>query len=95
MTKPNEKRIKRSEALIRHDCAWDMFGTTLAGMDEAGRGPLLGSVVAACVIMPKEPAIVWIDDSKKLSPLRREAVFEDILEHALFIGIGEASATGD
>lgn len=92
MTQPSAKRQKRSEALYRHDCAWEAFGTSLAGMDEAGRGPLLGSVVAACVIMPREPVLPWIDDSKKLSPLRRGEVFKEILGHALFIGIGEASA---
>ena len=92
MMKPSEKRLQRSQALFEHDCAWDSFGTSLAGMDEAGRGPLLGCVVAACVIMPREPKLPWIDDSKKLSPLRRDAVFEEIVEHALYIGIGEASA---
>ena len=91
MMKPSAKRLARSEALFRHDCAWGAFGTSLAGMDEAGRGPLLGSVVAACVIMPKDPVLPWIDDSKKLSPLRRDAVFEEILQYALAIGIGEAS----
>ncbi|MBN1778579.1 MAG: ribonuclease HII [Clostridiales bacterium] len=91
MLKPSVRRIARSEALYRHDCALDAFGTSLAGMDEAGRGPLLGPVVAACVIMPREPVLPWIDDSKKLSSLRREAVLEEILAHALAIGIGEAS----
>ena len=60
-------------------------------MDEAGRGPLMGNVVAACVIMPAEPLLLWVDDSKKLSEKRREAVFEEIQRTALFIGIGEAT----
>ena len=42
--------------------------------------------------MPRSPVLPWIDDSKKLTAMRREAVFEEILEHALAIGIGEASA---
>ncbi len=92
MTAPNANRLRRSETLYRHDCAWDTFGFSLAGMDEAGRGPLLGPVVAACVIMPRLPVLPWVDDSKKLSPARRDAVFEEILKIALFIGIGEASA---
>jgi ribonuclease HII len=92
MMKPSAKRLKRSEALHGYDCAWDAFGTSLAGMDEAGRGPLLGPVVAACVIMPKAPVLPWIDDSKKLTVMRREAVFTEILAHALAVGIGEASA---
>ncbi len=92
MTKPSAKRLLHSEALVAHDCAFETFGTSLAGMDEAGRGPLLGSVVAACVIMPQSPVLPWVDDSKKLSPKRRDEVFDEILEHALFIGVGEASA---
>lgn len=92
MTKPNAKRLERCETLFRHDCAWEAFGTSLAGMDEAGRGPLLGPVVAACVIMPKSPVLPWVDDSKKLSPARREEMFMEIAVHALAIGIGEASA---
>ncbi len=92
MTKPGAKRLERSEALYSHDCRWEAFGTSLAGMDEAGRGPLLGPVVAACVIMPKAPVLPWIDDSKKLTAARRGEVFAEILAHALAVGIGEASA---
>ncbi|MBE0600749.1 MAG: ribonuclease HII, partial [Firmicutes bacterium] len=92
MTKPNVKRLRRSEALVAYDSAFETFGTSLAGMDEAGRGPLLGCVVAACVIMPNTPILPWVDDSKKLSPKRRDEVFDEILRHALFVGVGEASA---
>ena len=63
----------------------------LAGMDEVGRGPLAGNVVTACVAMPAEPLILWIDDSKKLSETRREKVYEEICSYALHIGIGEVS----
>ena len=61
-------------------------------MDEAGRGPLVGNVVTACVVMPldTEP-ILWIDDSKKLSESRREKVFDEIMKQALYIGIGQAT----
>lgn len=92
MTKANAKRLLRSETLLAHDRAFEAFGASLAGMDEAGRGPLLGPVVAACVIMPESPVLPWVDDSKKLSPKRRDEVFDEIIEHALFIGVGEASA---
>lgn len=91
MKKPSAKRLQKSEALVNHDAAWAAFGTSLAGMDEAGRGPLLGPVVAACVIMPKEPVLPWVDDSKKLSEAQRDAVFAEIFECALSIGVGEAS----
>ncbi|MDD3212527.1 MAG: ribonuclease HII [Eubacteriales bacterium] len=92
MTGPNAKRLERSAVLVAHDSAYLGFGTSLAGMDEAGRGPLLGPVVAACVVMPGEPVLPWVDDSKKLSEARREAVYEEILACALYVGVGEASA---
>ena len=63
----------------------------VAGIDEAGRGPLAGDVVAACVIMPREPILCWVDDSKKLSEKRRESVFEEIVHHALYVGIGRST----
>lgn len=66
-------------------------GIVVAGMDEVGRGPLAGNVVTACVVMPEEPAILWIDDSKKLSESRREKVYEEIMAQAVYIGIGEVT----
>ena len=60
-------------------------------MDEAGRGPLAGNVVAACVVMPPQPLLLWVDDSKKLSPARRDKVYDEIMAHALFVGVGQAS----
>ncbi len=60
----------------------------LAGVDEAGRGPMAGPVVAAAVILPPYPRIDGIDDSKKLSPAKRESVFDAISDIALAIGIG-------
>jgi len=66
-------------------------GISFAGIDEAGRGPLCGPVVAACVIMPPEPLIGGINDSKKCSEARREALYAQIVEHAIFCGVGEAS----
>ena len=88
----NIKRQKRLQALIDHDEVYLAQGFCLAGIDEAGRGPLAGPVVAACVIMPKEPVIPWVDDSKSLSELRREAVYDDIMSTALFIGTGWVDA---
>jgi len=66
-------------------------GVAFAGIDEAGRGPLCGPVVAACVIMPPDPLIAGINDSKKCSEVRREALYAQILEQAVFCGIGEAT----
>ena len=90
--KPNAKRLERSAALVAYDHGYPAFGESLAGMDEAGRGPLLGCVVAACVIMPAEPIFPWIDDSKKLSAARREELFEQIYESAIYVGVGRVSA---
>jgi ribonuclease HII len=60
----------------------------VAGMDEAGRGPLAGPVVAACVVMPLKSLINGIDDSKKISEEKRERLYGEILETALGYGIG-------
>jgi ribonuclease HII len=63
----------------------------IAGVDEAGRGPLAGPVVAAAVIFPEEVTIEGVDDSKKLSALKREKLFARISENAKSIGIGIVS----
>lgn len=67
---------------------WTLNYTAIAGIDEAGRGPLAGPVVAACVIMPMDVEIDGIYDSKKLSPKRREAMYDIIYDTALSIGVG-------
>lgn len=60
----------------------------VAGIDEAGRGPLAGPVVAACVILPKEVFINGLNDSKKLSPAKRDLLYDEIREKALAFGVG-------
>lgn len=82
-------RLERVQALMAYDAQYG--GAVVAGMDEAGRGPLAGNVVAACVVMPPEPAILWIDDSKKLSESRREKVFQEIMDTAIYVGVGQAT----
>ena len=59
-------------------------------MDEAGRGPLAGPVVAAAVVLPEDFNVLGIDDSKKLSEKRREELFDKIREGAVTWGIGIA-----
>jgi ribonuclease HII len=61
---------------------------TICGVDEAGRGPLAGPVVAAAVILPRDVEIVGLDDSKKLSPAKRDAVFEQIVQLGLPCAVG-------
>lgn len=63
-------------------------GLTVGGMDEVGRGPLAGPVVAAVVIMPPEPLIEGVDDSKKLSPIKRKRLDAEIRERAVGYGFG-------
>lgn len=63
----------------------------VCGVDEAGRGPLAGPVVAAAVIFDKKRIPRGLDDSKKLSAPTREKLFEKIMERAVAVGVGEAS----
>ena len=63
----------------------------ICGIDEAGRGPLAGPVVAGAVILPKDCEILYLNDSKKLSPAKREALYEEIMEKAAAVGVGMAS----
>lgn len=61
---------------------------SIAGIDEAGRGPLAGPVVVACVIMPKDSMIEGVNDSKKVSEKKREKLYEQIIEEAVAYGVG-------
>lgn len=81
-------RMAHAQLLSDHDAS---YTGVVAGIDEVGRGPLAGNVVTACVVMPREPVLPWIDDSKKLSEARREKVYQEILEIALYVGIGQAT----
>ena len=62
--------------------------STVAGVDEVGRGPLAGPVLAACVVLPADWDIQGLDDSKKLSEKKRNEMFQIISDRALAIGIG-------
>lgn len=84
-------RADRVQQLAETDRPFWTQGLAVAGMDEVGRGPLVGNVVVACVVMPETPLIEWVDDSKKLSESRREKVYQQILDTALQIGIGQAT----
>ncbi|MGA0015289.1 MAG: ribonuclease HII [Burkholderiaceae bacterium] len=87
--------MKRSKALPSHATqegfAWHAPGL-IAGVDEAGRGPLAGPVVAAAVILDDERPIAGVDDSKRLSAKQRERLFDVIMGQALCVSIGQASA---
>jgi ribonuclease HII len=68
--------------------AWSNGYETVAGIDEAGRGPLAGPVVAAAVILPDPLPFAGVKDSKKISPKKREKLFDEIYRHAIAVGVG-------
>jgi len=74
--------------------AWRNGYALVAGIDEVGRGPLAGPVVAACVVLPEGFSTVGIHDSKKLSPRQRETACARILDEAQAVGIGQVDAAG-
>lgn len=83
---PEEERLIR---LAEPDRAfWEREGILLAGMDEVGRGPLAGPVVVCCAAMPKTPLIRHVNDSKKVSEPRREALYSELAETALGFSLG-------
>jgi ribonuclease HII len=92
--KPKQtKRMTRTTALplvVQPSLVWDKPGL-VAGVDEAGRGPLAGPVVAAAVILDDLQPIQGLDDSKKLSAKRREQLFDEIMAKALCVSVAEAS----
>ena len=83
-----EEEIARVKAMYEyeHNCR-DNGYTVVAGVDEAGRGPLAGPVYAAAVILPNDIIIKGINDSKKLSEKKREELFEEITEKAIAYNI--------
>jgi ribonuclease HII len=67
---------------------WKQGFETVAGVDEAGRGPLAGPVVAACVVLPKDFSVPEVNDSKKLTAKKRERLFEKIMQNGCQVGVG-------
>lgn len=63
----------------------------ICGIDEVGRGPLAGPVVACAVILPKDTRLLYVNDSKQLSKAKRELLYRQIIEEAVAVGIGTAS----
>lgn len=67
---------------------WKRGFQAVAGVDEVGRGPLAGPVVAACVVLPRGFSVPEVNDSKRLSPKKRERLFDQILQDAQEVGVG-------
>lgn len=81
---------------MRLEAMWEyerQYGhcTYICGIDEAGRGPLAGPVAAGAVILPKDCEILYLNDSKKLSAKRRDALYDEIMEKAAAVGVGVIS----
>ena len=83
-------RSRKSSVPEQRQLDWDTAGL-VAGVDEAGRGPLAGPVVAAAVILDDLKPIAGLNDSKKLTEKRREKLYDEILAKALCCSIAEAS----
>ncbi len=86
-----QHEIVRTEQMKKYEKEYDSFGV-LCGIDEVGRGPLAGPVVAAAVILPKDCSILYLNDSKKLSEKKREELYDIILRECVAYGIGMRDA---
>lgn len=85
-----EKELLRIESLMVFEHEYEGYGL-IAGIDEVGRGPLAGPVMAGAVILPKDHPILYLNDSKKLTEKKREELYEVIMKEAVAVGIGMAS----
>lgn len=100
MSKREEERMKKQQEKLAKELArlkeMSSYETEYAssryicGIDEVGRGPLAGPVVAGAVVLPKDVSILYLNDSKKLSEKKREALYEEIMEKAEAVGLGIA-----
>lgn len=85
-----EKEVERTQNMQIYERKYSDY-SYICGIDEVGRGPLAGPVVAAAVILPKNCDILYINDSKQLSEEKREQLYDEIMEKAVGVGIGIVS----
>lgn len=85
-----EKELERTEKMKQYEKKYDSF-SYICGIDEVGRGPLAGPVVAGAVILPKDCDILYLNDSKQLTEKKREKLYHVIMEKAVSIGLGFVS----
>lgn len=97
MSKQEEKKQKAQERLKKELARIEAMSvyekeykecSFICGIDEAGRGPLAGPVVAGAVVLPKEDPILYLNDSKKLSEKKREMLYAEIMARAVAVGVG-------
>ena len=82
-----EKELARTEKMKKYEKQYSEYDF-ICGIDEVGRGPLAGPVVAAAVILPKDCGLLYLNDSKQLSEKKREELYEKIMEQAVAVGVG-------
>ena len=85
-----EKEKERTEVMKHYEKEYASYGY-ICGIDEVGRGPLAGPVVAGAVILPKDCKILYLNDSKQLSAKKREELYEVIMHEAVAVGLGYSS----
>ncbi|MGN0505515.1 MAG: ribonuclease HII [Lachnospiraceae bacterium] len=86
------KECERTEAMQVYERKYSDY-SAICGIDEVGRGPLAGPVVAAAVILPRPCNILYLNDSKQLSEAKREELYDVIITQAVAVGIGVVSHT--
>ena len=89
--KPGTKEFESLVDPLAYESLFWSKGLSVAGVDEAGRGPLAGPVIAAAVVLPEGVQVERAGDSKKLSRTLREELYAEILAKALSVGIGTGS----
>lgn len=82
--------LERLQVMRTYEREYDIY-EYICGIDEAGRGPLAGPVTAGAVILPKDAEILYLNDSKKLSPSKRDELYDEIREKAIAVGVGIVS----
>lgn len=85
-----EAEVARIEEMKRYERQYAGYNY-ICGIDEVGRGPLAGPVVACAVILPKDTRLLYVNDSKQLSKVKRELLYKEIIEEAVSVGIGVVS----
>ncbi len=85
-----QAELARLEVMKQYEREYENLGY-ICGIDEAGRGPLAGPVVAGAVILPKDCDILYLNDSKQLSEKKREMLYDEIMEKAIAVGVGVVS----
>lgn len=81
------KELKRQKMMTAYERQYAQY-EYICGIDEAGRGPYAGPVVAAAVVLPKNCQILYLNDSKQLSEAKREQLYDEIMEKAVSVGVG-------